>query len=267
MDTIKRTLVSTIIPAKDEAAQIGALISRLGNRINGCSQEVIVIDDGSTDNTPVIAREKGVSVISHQRNMGKGAAMKTGAKNTHGDIIVFIDGDGAHMPQDIPSLIEPILKGEADIVNGSRLLPGSKVETSPFIRRLTNNLASFVISMIISCLIPLTSLLHRTGSLLGINRKNKSRASLKFRYIKITDCTSGFRAITRDAWNKLSLTSQGFEIETEMIYEAVRNGLVIKEIPISCNWDKSMSKLSIVGDGLRTMSLISKKLFYDIRGV
>jgi hypothetical protein len=86
------------------------------------------------------------------------------------------------------------------------------------------------------------------------------------KYIRISDCTSGFRAIKKEAWQKLDLISQGFQIETEMIYEAAKNNLTIAEVPISCNWNNRLSRLSIIKDGLRTSKLLTRKITGDIGG-
>lgn len=241
-------LVSIVIAARDEASSIGSLIPKIRKSLSGLPHEIIVVDDGSRDETREIARSNGAIVVSHERNLGKGIAMKTGVQNASGDVIVFLDGDGAHDPQDIPRVIAPILQRKADFVIGSRALPESNVLTAPLTRKLTNNLASFVISVIISFLLPLASLFK-----------------CSMRWIRITDCTSGFRAIKRESWQKLSLVSQGFQIETEMIYEAARNKLIIAEAPIACNWDSEFSHLSILRDGLKTLKLLAKKLIGDMK--
>ena len=247
MDQTPANLVSVIIPARDEAGSIGSLISSIKKSLTGLPHEIIVVDDGSKDRTGEIARGNGTVIVSHEKNLGKGAAMKAGVQHARGNIIVFLDGDGAHDPRDIPGVIAPVLRGEADFVIGSRALPQSEVPFSPLTRRLSNNLASFVISVIISFLLPLATLF---------------KCPLK--YIKVTDCTSGFRAITKRGWQKLDLRSQGFEIETEMIYEAARSKLTITEAPISCNWDSQLSRLSIFKDGMRTLSLLAGRLMGNI---
>jgi glycosyltransferase involved in cell wall biosynthesis len=239
--------ISVIIPAKDESNSIGELITRSKERLLGCPYEIIVVDDGSEDETSSIASYNGAITVSHETNLGKGATMMTGARNARGSIIVFLDGDGAHDPKNILGVIEPILYGEADLVIGSRALPGSEVETSPLMRKLGNHFASFTISAIVSYILPVTTLFK-----------------CRMKYIKITDCTSGFRAISKDAWDKLDLVSKGFEIETEMIYEAARKNLEITEVPISCNWDPEFSRLNILQDGLKTVRLLTKKLSGNI---
>ncbi|MBI2830660.1 MAG: glycosyltransferase family 2 protein [Chloroflexi bacterium] len=259
--------VSVIIPAKDEAHSIGALLSRVRETLSSTLHEIIVVDDGSTDKTREIARSKGASlVVSHPKNLGKGAAMKTGVRRASGDIIVFLDADGAHDAEDIPAVIRPIQEGKADFVIGSRSLPGSRVASSPFHRRLTNNMASFTISTIVSVLLPLSrSFSHITGRSRPAGHPHSKRQPNR-RWTKITDCTSGFRAISKEAWNRLELASEGFEIEAEMIYEAAKNNLAIIEAPIACHWDSNHSHLSVFGDGFVTLKLLVGKLANTAKG-
>jgi glycosyltransferase involved in cell wall biosynthesis len=239
--------VSVIIPAKDEANSIGELIARTKVSLAERKLEIIIVDDGSKDNTKEIAKSSGAIAISHTKTLGKGAAMKSGALAATGDILVFLDGDGAHNPEDIPSVIAPVLQNRADLVIGSRDFRGSKTLGSYLPRRITNKLASFVTSVIISFLLPLA-------------------ASFKcpVKWIRIEDAECGFKAISKEKWHKFNLVSQGFEIESEIIYEAAKNRLTIHNAPISCNWDSKVSRLSIVRDGLKTIRLLSSKLITDM---
>lgn len=232
--------VSVIIPARDEALAIGGIISQL--KSTG-EYEIILVDDGSKDSTRKIGESYGAIVVSHRVNLGKGAAMKTGAERATGDIVVFMDGDGQHRVADLPKVLAPILRGNSDMVIGSRTLPDSEVTIVPVTRKWSNGLASFTISFIISFLLPV-----RTGF------------KIPMRWTNITDCTSGFRAIKKEKWNQLPLASNGFEIETEMILEAARKRLVIKEAPISCTWDAHISHLYVLKDGLKTLRLLLGKL-------
>ena len=112
-------LITAIVPAYNEEIAIGSVVIRTSEFVD----RVIVVDDGSTDNTAYIAEKAGAEVIKHPHNQGKGAALKTGFQVMHEtDIFLTIDGDGQHNPQEIPLLIKPIVDGEADLVNGSRYL-------------------------------------------------------------------------------------------------------------------------------------------------
>jgi glycosyltransferase involved in cell wall biosynthesis len=240
--------VSVIIPARDEANSIGSLISRIKTSLSTYEYEIIVVDDGSKDNTKDVARNSNVMTLSHHRSLGKGAAMKSGAGSATGDIFVFLDGDGAHYPQDIPSVITPILQNKADLIIGSRNFHGSGASGFYWPRRVANKLASFVTSIIISFFLPVVTFL---------------RCPMK--WIKVTDAESGFKAISRENWHRLNLISRGFEIETEMIYEAARNKLTIAEVPVSCKWEGGTSRLSIVRDSWKTVKLLVRKLTGEVK--
>ncbi len=240
-----RPKIVAAIPCFNTESSIGGVVSKTKKYVD----QVIVVDDGSHDGTAKAARVAGALIISQVKNIGKGAAMRIAVEGaSDADIIVFLDGDGAHDPKDIPGVVTPILGGKTDLVIGSRVLRESKVSISPLTRRLSNNLASFIISVIISFLLPMATLFK-----------------CPVKYIKITDCTSGFRAIRRESWQKLRLVSEGFQIETEMIYEAARNGLITREVPISCHRNSPLSRLSILKDGLRTMKLLTAKLAGEVR--
>lgn len=241
--------VSVIISARDEANSIADLINRTKASLSAHEHEIIIADDGSKDNTKDIAKSSGVMTVSHVRSLGKGAAMKSGANSATGDILVFLDGDGAHNPEDIPSVITPILHSKADLIIGSRDFRSSKTSGSYLPRRLANNLASFATSVIISFFLPLVTLFK-----------------CPMKWIKVADAESGFKVIRSGKWRELSLVSQGFEIETEIIYEAAKNRLSIQNLPISCNWNCRISRLSILRDGLKTLKLLLWKLVNDVGG-
>jgi len=240
--------LSVIIPARDEANSIGSLISRIKESLSAYEYEIIVVDDGSKDNTKDIARSSSVTTVSHARSLGKGAAMKSGVGSATGDIFVFLDGDGAHYPEDIPSVIVPILQNKADLIIGSRNFHGSEASGFYWPRRVANHLASFITSIIISFSLPLVTFFK-----------------CPIKWIKVTDAESGFKAITRGNWHRLNLISQGFEIETEMIYEAARNKLAIAEVPISCNWEGRTSSLSVLRDSWKTVKLLVRKLIGEVK--
>ena len=255
-------MISIIVPARNESSSIGSLISKIKDSLNGAVYEIIVVDDGSEDKTGESAKGIGTLIITHPRNLGKGAAMKTGVNNATGEVIVFLDGDGAHDPVNISNVVKPIINGEADLVIGSRNIRGAKVPTSPVIRNLANNYASFFISAIISILIPLTQLpcrLFKQSPTISSGKMITRRS----KPTRITDCTSGFRAISTDCWRQLDLSSNGYQIETEMIYEAAKRHFVIAEAPIRCNWNCEFSRLSIWNDGLSTLRLLARKLIHD----
>jgi len=194
-----KTLI--VIPAYNEELTVGSVVA-LAKKFG----DVLVVDDGSMDRTFEIAREAGAVVIRHERNMGKGYALRTAfeyALSKEYDIVVTIDADGQHNPDEIPFLIEPIIKGEADLVIGSRYLSGSKKE------------------------IPL----YRRFGLWVLNKSTKVAASVD------VDSQSGLRAMNRKALERLDLNSDGYSIETDMIVNASERGIKLMEVPISVRYD------------------------------
>jgi hypothetical protein len=255
--------VVAAIPCYNTAKAIADVVAKTRQYVD----EVIVIDDGSTDNTAEVAQKAGAKVISHDINKGKGAAMKTAISNIETDILVFIDGDGQHNPNNIPDVIMPITDGAADFVIGSRYLNGSKLTKNPFLRKTANGVASFIISLVISILQPVAKFFshYKTPQQMQLVTASKIK-STKYRVLSskfkwISDCTSGFIAMRKDHYRNLSLISNGFQIETEMIFEQAKNGFIIAETPIDCKWGDSVSKLSIISDGFRTFCMLTKKLF------
>ena len=239
--------MSVIIPAKNEAHSIGDLIGRTKATLAECKFEIIVVDDGSGDDTKDIAQKNGAVTVSHANSLGKGAAMRDGALAATGNMLVFIDGDGAHYPEDIPDMIAPVLQSKADLVVGSRNFRNSETLGSYLPRRITNKLASFTTSIIISFLLPLVTWFK-----------------CPMKWIGIEDAECGFKAISKDKWCELDLVSQGFEIESEIIYESAKNRQIIHNVPIRCNWSCKISRLSIIRDGFRTLKLLSGKLIADM---
>lgn len=245
--------VVACIPCFNTEKHIGDVVARTKKYVD----KVIVINDGSHDDTTKKAQAAGAIVVTHGVNKGKGAAMKFGAEAADADVIVFLDGDGQHNPDEIPLLLQPIIDGQADIVLGSRFLPGSKKVSAPFNRKIANFAASVVISCLVSS--PLMGKKKIPQKSTTTKKENLTYRLINGRIKWFTDCTCGFRAVRKDSWRKLTLASEGYPIETEMIYEAVRNGLRIVEVPVSCIWGGRLSKLSIVKDGLKTMALLIKK--------
>jgi glycosyltransferase involved in cell wall biosynthesis len=163
---------------------------------------VLVCDDGSKDMTGEIARGFGVEVITHPRNLGYGAALAslfTRAMALGADVVVTIDADGQHDPGCIPSLVEPIIKGDADIVVGSRFSRG-EVGGMPAYRRAG------------------------IGAITRLTQTNS--------FSELTDAQSGLRAIRGSALAKLVPTEQGFGASTEILMKAKENGLRLKEVPV-----------------------------------
>jgi len=186
-----------IIPAFNEEKSIATII----REIKRYTDHVVVVDDHSTDNTEKIARLHGATVIRHSLNKGVGAAMKTGiayAKRLKPDIVVTIDADGQHGPDDTPSLMRPLIDGKADFVLGSRFLNGQLTDT-PYGKKMGNKLFAFMVSLLVG--------------------------------VKLTDTQTGFRAFNRKALLSLNLASD-FTYTQEMILVLCHNGFRCVEVPV-----------------------------------
>lgn len=200
-------MVVAIVPAYNEEKTIGQVINNLKNKVD----EIIVIDDGSTDRTREIAENLGADVYRHFLNRGLGASLKTGfeaALKYNPDVVITFDADGQHQAADIPKLIQPILKGEAEIVIGSRFLKPQKM---PVLRFFYNWLANFV--------------------------------TFIFFGLWVTDSQSGLRAFSRRALEKIQTNCDRMEISSEIIGEIKKKNLRLIEIPIRAIYtDYSLSK-------------------------
>jgi len=194
-------------------------------RIRQLGFDVIVVDDGSTDQTARTAAETGAMVISHLRNQGKGQALRTGfayALRSGYDAVVTLDGDGQHDPSEIPRLLEAAAHTPGAIVVGSRLsVNGSPM---PLARRLTNRLMSWVVSQ--------------------VTRQD------------VHDSQCGFRVIPRRLLEAVPLSSRRFEIETELLLSAARLGWTIRSVPVKTIYDGHHSHIRPVRDGIRFARLI-----------
>lgn len=194
-----KTLV--IIPAYNEENSIGEIIAKI--RESAPLADVVVINDGSTDATSIVAQEAGVYVIDLPHNLGIGGAVQTGyifAEEMEYDIAVQVDADGQHDPAEIPRLISPLLKGKADMVVGSRYAEDKGYEVS-----LTRRLGAFVLASVISLIV------HQ----------------------KVTDPTSGFRAVNRDVIEFCAVEYPHDYPEPETMVLLHRAGFAIQEIPVS----------------------------------
>ena len=212
--------ISVVIPAKNEAENLITLLPKLTAIMPHA--EIIVVNDGSTDNTVEICEQNGVNYISHPYSIGNGASIKTGARAAQGDILVFMDGDGQHDPEDIPQLLEP-LYSNYDLVVGSR----NSGNHASIYRRIGNHLFNSLASVM-------------TGH-------------------KILDLTSGFRAVRARHFKKfLYLLPNGFSYPTTSTMAFFRSGLPVKYIPITTKKRQGKSNIKILRDGIRFLLIIIK---------
>lgn len=207
------------MPAYNEAKYIGSMVLQAKQY----ADEVVVLDDGSIDNTSRVARLAGATVIQRNENKGKGAAIQSilaEARKREPDVLVLLDADSQHSPDEIPAFIKPISRG-FDLVVGSR---EAQKEKTPRYRRIGQKV------------------LFKSSHMLS----GKS----------ISDSESGFRALSLKAINELQLKERGFAIEAEMIACAAKKGLRIAEVPISNIYTRDGSTLNPVRHGVGVLNRI-----------
>jgi glycosyltransferase involved in cell wall biosynthesis len=220
-----RETVFAIIPAYSEGEFIGDVVRRVLQHV----KTVLVVDDGSPDNTAGAAEAAGAQIIRHPANRGKGAAIKSGlerAAATEAAFFLFLDGDGQHDPSDIPAFFDAINESGADLIVGNRM---TNIENMPVVRRLTNKFMSWQIGAV--CRMPLP------------------------------DSQCGFRLVRRELLHVLYAPSDRFEFETESLILAARHGYRIKCVPIRTIYANQQSKIRPVRDTIRYVRLISKYLW------
>ncbi len=218
--------VVVVIPAYNEERFIGSVVIKARHY----ARTVIVVDDGSRDATGQIAREAGAIVVSHQDNLGKGAALNTGfctARQYNPQVVVCMDGDGQHMPEEIEQLIRPVLLEGVDIVVGSRYLgPTSAIprhrywghQVFNFLTRLTSG-------------------------------------------VSVSDSQSGFRAFSPRALKVSSFCSQGFAVESEMQFLAQEHRLRVKEEKVTIHYTDP-PKRSVLAHGMQVLNGVLRLVRY-----
>lgn len=211
--------VSVVLPAKNEAGAIGQTVQQI-KQLN--VDEIIVINDGSTDNTAQLAEQAGAKVFSHPYSKGNGAAIKTGARVAKGDIIIFMDADGQHDPQDIQLLLIKIEEGY-DLVVGARQ-KGSQASLGRGIaNKLYNLLATYMTE-------------H-----------------------KVEDLTSGFRAVRAEKFREfISLLPNGFSYPTTSTMAFFRAGYSVTYVPIHAAKRIGKSHIQPIKDSIRFFLIIFK---------
>jgi glycosyltransferase involved in cell wall biosynthesis len=213
--------LSVILPAYNEAEIIGEVVEQISHILQeaGISHEIIVIDDGSNDQTAERAAAAGARVCQHPYNIGNGAAIKTGIRNARGKVLVMLDADGQHQPEDIPRIVEKI--GPYDMVVGARTRQSDTAFHRDLANRIYNGLASYV-----------------------CNRK-------------IEDLTSGFRAIrTSIAQGFVYLLPNQFSYPTTITLATVRSGRPLTYVPIVTKKRVGKSKIHLLQDGTRFLLII-----------
>lgn len=216
----KTESVSIIIPAKNEATTVADVILRIRSSIPDA--EIIVVNDGSTDNTATVAATAGATVITHVYSMGNGSAIKSGVRVASADTLVFLDADGQHDPTDIPRLLKQLDEGYCLVV-GARSSDGQASFARGFANALYNRLASYVVGR------------------------------------KIEDLTSGFRAVRAHQFREfLYLLPNGFSYPTTSTIAFFRAGYPVCYVPIKVSKRVGKSHINIWKDGVRFLIIIFK---------
>lgn len=223
----KKPFVIVAIPAFNEEVAIGSVVVRCKKYVD----KVIVVDDGSKDHTVEIAKLVGAEVISHKVNGGYGAAIKTcfeTCKAYNADIMIIIDADGQHSPDDIPILLEEMKKSNSDIVIGSRFINGNgHKQKIPVYRKVGMKVLDTA-----------------TGVGSGVH---------------VSDSQSGFRAYSNNAIKSITLGSNGMSAGSEILMQAANKNLKITEVPISVRYDiKGTSSKSPISHGFEVLGSIIK---------
>jgi polyprenyl-phospho-N-acetylgalactosaminyl synthase len=217
-----------VIPAYNEGKSIGRVVNELKK---AGYDNIVIIDDGSKDNTYTEAKKLGVFALQHAINRGQGAALKTGidfALVNGADVIVTFDSDGQHRVEDLPAMLNPILKGEVDVTLGSR-----------FIKKTS---------------IPLGKRILLKGSIF---------VQWLFYGVKLSDAHNGFRVLSRSAAQKIRIDSDRMEHASEIVEEIAKNNIKYKEVPIIIRYtDYSMRKGH--GTFFQAIKVLFKMIFRKI---
>jgi glycosyltransferase involved in cell wall biosynthesis len=193
-------------------------------------ERIIVVDDGSSDETATVARTAGVVLIEHPRNLGKGAALRTGilAAGERGwRFAITLDADGQHNPDEIPAFIERWVETGADIIVGDRMAATGEM---PALRLWTNRLTSRVVSTLARARIP--------------------------------DSQNGYRMISTEVFARIPLETSRYDTESEILIRAGRGGAVIASVPVTTIYGEEVSSINPLVDTLRFFRMVLKALFW-----
>lgn len=214
-----------IIPTYNEAGAIAQLVGEIHKQ----NLEVLVVDDGSNDNTYILAQNCGATVLRNEINQGKGASLAKGFKYAiiNGfDAAITIDGDGQHLPEDIPYFIRLARYSDSGIFIGNRM---QKTKNMPIARLATNKFMSWLISRIAKQNIP--------------------------------DTQCGFRLIKREVLEKINLSTSRYETESEILIRASRLGFKIESVPIRTVYNEEKSRINPFVDTIRFIKYLAREIW------
>jgi hypothetical protein len=193
--------VAILVPAYNEAENIGYVLDRMPEQVCGVPTAVLVVDDGSRDGTGEVAAEHGAAIARHVINRGGGAALRTGYRlmvESEAEVVVTLDADGQHLPSEMERLVAPVLSGEVEVAHGSRVL--GQADRNHFARELGIVFFNRIVSLI-----------TRTH---------------------VTDCSNGYRAVRTTVLPQLVLRQEQFHT-SEFMIEAIKRGIPAREVPVT----------------------------------
>ena len=220
--------ILVIIPAYNASSTLFSLIEEISTSVE--RENILVVDDGSSDDTFAIANESKVKVVQHKRNKGKGEALQTGfryALDNGYDAVITMDADLQHDPQFIPDFVEKFRQNSLDIIIGTRKI---ELKTMPFSRWLTNNLTSIIVSV-----------LGRT---------------------KVRDSQSGYRLISAKVLKRIRLVTKKYDLESELLIKAGKIKFKIDSVVISTIYRGSKSYINPLVDTKRFIKLMWRSLWW-----
>ena len=221
--------IAVVIPAFNAEKNIVKLVNEISLYVH--LRHIIVVDDGSSDNTFTIANNLGINVLRHKRNFGKGKALYTGFKfavNKGYEAVIFIDSDFQHQPKDMPKFIEFAKKNQSDVIIGTRKFEIGKI---PFHRYLSNKITSLILSLIVGK--------------------------------KFSDTQSGYRMIKTKVLGKMNLLTHRYETESEILLRAGKKGFNFGELPIDTIYKgDETSYINPILDTLRFVFLVIKSWWW-----